>query len=49
MNLNNQMQTEATYFMEPPNYYITSHIFDIDFHPVSDVIALSTISGEIQM
>jgi len=43
------MQTEQEYFMEPPNYYITSHIFDIDFHPNADVLALSTILGDIQM
>ena len=40
---------EETIFMEPPNYYITDIIFDIDFHPTQSILSLGTINGDIQM
>ena len=36
---------EETIFMEPPNYYITDIIFDIDFHPNQSILSLGTING----
>jgi hypothetical protein len=43
------MQVEGEGLVEPPNYYTTEHIFDINFHPHKDFIAYGNIDGEVKM
>lgn len=35
--------------LEPPLYFASDHIFDINFHPSKDYLAAALITGEVKM
>jgi hypothetical protein len=35
--------------IEPPLYFAGEHVFDICFHPNSDLLATALIDGQVQM
>lgn len=35
--------------LEPPLYFANDHIFDLKFHPTSDLIACCLITGEVKV
>lgn len=43
------MATNALDDHSPDEIYCSSEVFDIDFHPVADIVALGTISGVVQV
>lgn len=40
---------EADIVLEPPLYFAEDHIWDLSFHPNSDVLACSLITGTVEM
>jgi len=40
---------QTDFIMEPPLTFLDDHIMDIEFHPISDIIVATLVTGSVKM
>lgn len=43
------MEASDDILVEPPLFFAEEHVFDINFHPNSNVLACALITGQVNM